>query len=871
MAADYPLLYVSNPNVLRQPRKTNAGGKKTDFFADRDAAFAALRTEVTGSLKSIQGQLAQNAARFCSSGFVKVRLQEKAWAKTHRPVKKLFTPESAPVVGGDDIGELIVRANISGLSRVISSVGRADVSTSRRRDSHGNMVVNPNRERSEVGALESLRLWSPADRRVPDSKVAVAIFAETGLAPMYAVRLFDPIAGSLKKWTTAEGTQKFEDEPADSFVRSLLELSGALGIYVVLEETLPSINLAYIGLTDSPGFAVIRNVSELSKFGEQLTVDGDYSEEAHHKLLTLLGQHPNVRTVAIPRILSADRTAGAFDPSGAPQRVQRKATVVSVAPASIPQPEAHVEYPMVAVVDGGISAKFSSWVKATYGKIPSAHRDLEHATTIAGLLVGAKHFNSWYGPRLEDDGCWLIDIALHPKDAHAGRYYGNGSAKFMDELEDIVEECRKKYGVRVFNFSLNNKEDVLHSEFSEEATRLDKIARAHDVFFVISAGNIRDEDRRPEWDKRISVAAAQLIESKSDTLWGPADSLLNISVGATNGAGVKDCLPDVPARYSRRGPGVRGSVKPDVCHIGGADGVEEFSGLMSVTADGMLAAVRGTSMAAPLAAKTLAALDMELGGVAPREVVQALFLHNTYFVKPFATQQGRRIGRSLIGFGYPRASQQSLTLDRHTFGVVVHDNLHVDDNTIIDFRWPSELVDSEGRCRGIARLTLVYTPPLDFKYGAEVARINLDPALRQRKANAKSVSEEDSDDDFDDEEDGNEAGWIGRAKPVHAYGIKRNSREAALLVDGLKWSPVKVLEGSFKGIGRSPEWRLVVNYIVRDEVEFPKEGIPFAVVLTITDPEGEANVYQDLAQELVVTSAVKMNDIRTAMRIRPRP
>ena len=866
MAGDYPLLYVQNPTVLREPRKVNPGSKKTDFFADRDVAFAELRAEVTSSLKAIQGQLRQNAARFCSSGFVKVRLQEKAWAKTHRPVKKLFTEENAPVVGGDDIGELIVQTTALGLGRVIESVGRADDTTTWRRDKHGKWVVNPNRERSEVGALESLRLWSAADRRLPDAEYAVATFAETGLAPMYAVRLFEPIATSLEKLNAQKRGEVFRDNLADSFVRSLKELSRTLGIYVVLDETLPTINLVYIGLTDSPGFAIIHSVSELAMLGDQLAADGDYSDDSHRKLLSLLGAHPNVRTVAVPRILSSDRTP-VLNASAVAQRVQRKSTVISVMPADIPEPDTHVAYPIVAVVDGGISEKFNAWVKVRYGKVPAAHRDLDHATNIAGLLVGARRFNPEYGHRFEENGCWLIDVALHAKDAFFAKYYGNGSAKFMDELERIVAECRKKYGVRVFNFSLNNREEVIHSGFSEEATRLDKIALEHDVFFVISAGNVCDEDRRPEWDKRITFAASQLINSKADTLWGPADSLLNIAVGAMNGAGVKGCIPDVPARYSRRGPGVRGSVKPDVCHIGGADGKDDFSGLSSVSEHGMLASVKGTSMAVPLVAKTLAALDMELGGVAPREVVQALFLHNTYFEKPFRSQQARRIGRSLIGFGFPRASQQSLVLDRHTFGVVVHDNLHVNENTIIDFRWPKELVDSEGRCRGNARLTLVYSPPLDFKYGAEVARINLDPALRQR--NIKATPEEDEeDDDFDYDEDGGKVGWIGRAKPVHAHGIKRTSREAALLVDGLKWNPVKVLEGNFKGIGRSPEWRLSVNYVMRDQVEYPKDGIPFAVVLTIADPEGAANVYGDLAQELVATSAVRMNDIRAAMRIR---
>ncbi|MDR5765840.1 MULTISPECIES: S8 family peptidase [unclassified Caballeronia] len=868
MAGEYPLLYVQNPKVLRQARKTNVGGKKTDFFADRDAAFAELRAEVTSSLKTIQSQLRQNAARFCSSGFVKVRLQENAWAKTHRPVKKLFTPDNAPVVGGDDIGELIVRTDVAGLGRILESVGRADEATSRRTDNKGHLVVNPNRERSEVGALEGLRLWSAADRRLPDSEYAVGRFARTGLAPMYAVRLFDPISIALERHEEGRESKALRDTPAESFVRSLKHLAQTLGVYVVLDDSVPTINKAYVGLTDSPGFAVFHSVSELAKFSEHLIVDGDYSDDSHHRLLELLGEHPNVRTVSVPSILSNDRSSS-LDASALPQKVQRKSTVISVTPADIPEPDDDAVYPMVAVVDGGISDKFDKWVLGKYGRIPVSHRDLDHATNIAGLLVGARHFNPGYGLRFEDDGCWLIDVALHAKDDHFGKHYGNGSARFMDELERVVKICRREHGVRVFNFSLNNKEDVIHSGFSEEATRLDKIAREHDVFFVISAGNTHDEDKRPEWDKRITVAASQLIESKSDTLWGPADSLLNISVGAMNGAGVKDCLPDVPACYSRRGPGVRGSVKPDVCHIGGADGKDDVSGLSSVSEHGMLASVKGTSMAAPLVAKTLAALDMELTGVAPREVVQALFLHNTYFEKPFQSQQARRIGRSLIGFGYPRASHQSLALDRHTFGVVVHDNLQVDENTIIDFRWPKELVDDEGRCRGLARLTLVYSPPLDFKYGAEVARINLELALRQRKTNAKAAPDDDED-DASDEEDASSAGWQGRAKPVHAHGLKRTSREAALLVDGLKWSPVKVLEGNFKGTGRSAEWRLCVNYVLRDQAEFPKDGIPFAVVLTISDPSCTANVYGDLAQELVATSAVRLNDIRAAMRIRPQ-
>ncbi|MCA8434550.1 S8 family serine peptidase [Burkholderia seminalis] len=872
MAADYPLLYVSNPSALQRDRKTTPGGKKTDFYADRDAAFAAHRASITNSIRTIQAQLGESSARFGLSGFVKVRLQEKAWAKSHRPVQRLFTRDTAPVVGGADIGELVVRADGAGLSRVIERIEAADANTKRRLDKHGDLVLNPNRERSELGALENLHLWSAADRRVPDAKHAVGRLNEQKLAPMYSVRFFEPISDALAKLQSMPAALRSADQPADTFVRSLAELSRSLGIYVVLENGLESISSAYIGLTESPGFAVLDGFAALSKVGEQLRVDGDYSLNAHRALLALLGEHPDIRTVAIPQSFVTDQRSPLVE-AAVGQRIQRTSTVVSLLPAEIPEPVERVTYPTVAVVDGGIANTLGSWVKAVYGGIPENHRDLEHGTYIAGLLVGARELNPEYGARLEDDGCWLIDIALQTKDAFAGEYYENGSAKFLDSLDQVVGECRRNHPVRVFNFSLNNQTAVSQSDFSEEAIWLDEIARRHDVFFVISAGNAIGSDARPEWDDNLMNAAIQLIESRSDTLRGPADSLMNVSVGATNGQGVPNCIPDAPARYSRRGPGVRGSVKPDICHIGGADttDVSGLTGLASVTEDGLVAAVKGTSMAVPLAAKTLAQLDLELGHEARREIVQAIFLHNTYFPAPLRTLKARRVGRGLVGFGYPRPSSETLILNRHTFGVVVCDNLKKDDNCVIDFRWPRELVDAEGRCRGIARLTLVYSPPLDFDYGAEAARISLVPSLRQREdeTQPRDVSEDDEEED-EESEDATKVGWIGRINPVHSRGLKRTSRESALLLDGLKWSPVKVLEGSFRGIGRSAEWRMTVNYVARNQVEFPEDGVPFAAVLTITDPDGKANVYEDLKQELVANSATVLNDIRIALRVRSR-
>ncbi|WP_420993642.1 S8 family peptidase [Cupriavidus sp. 30B13] len=864
MAAEYPLLYVTNSKNLRRERVVNPGGKKTDFFADRDNELAAHKARISSEIQQVQAVLHQSAQRFCSSGFVKVTLQEKAWAKTHRPVKRLFTPDENPVVGNSDIGELIVKVSATSLERVRSDVDGIEPETRRKRDRRGRIVLDTTRARSEVGAIEQLSLWSVGDRSVPDARLAIEVFEEHRLAPMYSVQLFESVAS-----LAAQGVPRVKgDSPAASFLKTVRELGQKIGVYLVFGDEEGLVPSVYVGLTDSPGFAIIRGAKDLKLVSEHLREDGSLNPSDHLQLLELLGAHPNVRRVSVPTVFAIDKQAGFTESALGEQRLRRgQSDAPALVPLNLPAPQQGQAYPMVAIVDGGISAQFKDWVVGRYTEIDEDHRDLTHGSNIAGLLVGADSFNGQYMGRLEQDGCWLIDIVMQPdKDnVHAGDYYANGSGQFLDRLETIVAHVRQEHGVRVFNFSLNNQIMVSTRQFSEEATRLDEIARKHDVFFVISAGNARENDARPEWDRRPSYAAAQLIESKMDTLYGPADSLLNISVGATNGHGVPGCLPDAPARYSRRGPGVRGSIKPDVCQIGGAAGDGESTGLHTTNKVGNRVSVQGTSYATPLVAKTLAMLDAELEGTAPREVLLAMLLHSAHLKAPLSGRSVKRYARNLVGFGFPASSEDILTLDRHTFGVVVADSLHIKENTIIDFKWPRAMVGPDGSCRGNARLTLVYSPPVDFRYGAEAARIMLEPSLRQATLGPVNNEDEDEEQLVD-----GKTRYVSRVKPVHSYGLKRTSREASLLVDGLKWSPVKVLEGQLKGVGQSSDWRLTVNYIARDQAEFPEEGIAFAAILTISDPEKQADVYDELRQELIAGSALQLNDIRTALRIRPR-
>ena len=94
----------------------------------------------------------------------------------------------------------------------------------------------------------------------------------------------------------------------------------------------------------------------------------------------------------------------------------------------------------------------------------------------------------------------------------------------------------------------------------------------------------------------------------------PCESVRALAVGAINPPGCTHSV-GTPATYTRRGPGLRVGVKRDLAHFGGAgDNTRlDHTGFISCAQDGAASHVRGTSFAAPLVTKTLAALDVATG------------------------------------------------------------------------------------------------------------------------------------------------------------------------------------------------------------------------------------------------------------------
>jgi hypothetical protein len=122
-----PIQIVLNPENYEESREAGGGGGRKDFFAHRDAAFAAHQATLMGQIGAIAEVLSTQSQG--DVGYVKLILRREAWAKSHRPVTSLFRKERTPVVGGGDLGVMIVEVRPNMLRQIAAEIGRAEATT----------------------------------------------------------------------------------------------------------------------------------------------------------------------------------------------------------------------------------------------------------------------------------------------------------------------------------------------------------------------------------------------------------------------------------------------------------------------------------------------------------------------------------------------------------------------------------------------------------------------------------------------------------------------------------------------------------------------------------------------------------------------
>ncbi len=250
-----------------------------------------------------------------------------------------------------------------------------------------------------------------------------------------------------------------------------------------------------------------------------------------------------------------------------------------------------------------------------------------------------------------------------------------------------------------------------------------------------------------------------------------------------------------------------------------------------------------------MVAKTLAVLDRQIAGYVPRETLYGLLVHHAEIPSVLNKKELKEISRDFVGFGLPPIAEDIVLYDDSSITLVFNGNFsHPYHELSFDFTWPKCLTDEDGKCKGDVSMTLVYSPFCDNRFGNEFIRLNLDACLRQAVVNDVT----------------GDVTYKGVPKDS-----LKSSHEEELIKNGMKWWPSKKFNWRFKGRGLSSSWRIVVESLLRSDVTFPKSGVPFSVILTITDPKKGGLVFNEVRSSLI-SSGVKITDIRTSNVIRAR-
>lgn len=800
-----PVQVVLNAQDYVRVADVTPGGSNKDFYADRDQAFAQHRDRLRHQvldLERVQASLGGSEILYAY-----VALQADAWAKSHRPISKIFPRKHTGPSFGGPLGALIVELTPSSLPKIAEAIASAEPHTTWVENKDGKRVPKPSRERSEVGAIDSIRLYSASDRRGFSLDQAIKWLADHRTGASYYVETF--ISRRSIDRCNEEEIRLREERALNKFIQEL----DALGLPIQVTQ-----------LADRWETASLFIIT-VSTAGVENQADWALT---HEKLLRFLDVQPVVRAIMLPPVLQAATVAGD-----------------TVGPAVIPPPANDVDtYPVVGVIDSGVAQleSLNAWSAGDSGMIFGSDQETDHGTFIAGLICGADALNSH--EVFQEEKCRFFDLGLHPtSDGAYGTYYPRGFVDFLEQLDAEIPAA-KEAGVRVFNMSLAVTTPVADATYSIFANLLDEIADRHDVLFVLPAGNLDSAQARDDWPAKVTDATEMLANypfAGQDRIFQPGDSIRSLVVGAVNPPDKNGMC--FPARYTRRGPGPSLGAKPDICHVGGK--LDVVSGLCSVSPAGNTVHSCGTSYASPLAAKTIATIEKQIVGGCTREALLALAIHHAELPSALSSPRIKQLAKDFVGAGMPRPAADTLVNSDSDITLVFSGVLQRGQELRFSFAWPKSLVDETGACSGSVKVTLVHRPPIDREHAGEFVRVNLDAYLRQEMIDMST----------------GEVSFKGRLKQDSPSGLEKE-----LVKHGAKWWPVKRSSVNLKSTGNSSQWRLVVESLSRSEYVFPDEGVPFSVLMTISDSTGQP-IFDEMRQQLQV-AGTNIEDIRAAVRTR---
>ncbi|SHK18969.1 S8 family peptidase [Desulforamulus aeronauticus] len=480
-------------------------------------------------------------------------------------------------------------------------------------------------------------------------------------------------------------------------------------------------------------------------------------------------------------------------------------------------PNKEISYPKVALVDSGISEQnkyLTPWINHKELYVPLNRQNNYHGEFIGGLLIYPHIVN----PNLKnvvDTGINILDVTVMP-DEKKGTIRED---ELIESLSDALELYSDEY--KVWNLSLGSI-SLCSGAVSDFTAVIDELQDIYNVNFVIAAGNY--SDMRDSWPVDTP------FENENDRISVPADSIRGITVGAIaiNGDDTTLVQEEDIVPYSRRGPGVGYSIKPDVVHYSGNPINHP---IFSINTNGQVIGDFGTSYSTPLVSAILAEYYQLYPQNLSKTLSKALLIHGS---RHPITNKRVNIAKDhyYFGFGLPKRLPEFLYGNEHEITMIFEDQLNYELGRnwvqIAEFPFPPSLVEND-KVRGEILITLAYEPHLNPKLGSEYCRSNIDLRLIT-------------------ETDGNKLVTITKGSSAGEIGGEERWEKMQMTKE-LKWSPVKQIEfAAPRGTKGSSNVILELFPIWRDTSE--RTILPYVVIVTIRDPKGIAPVYSDVSNIL---------------------
>jgi hypothetical protein len=513
------------------------------------------------------------------------------------------------------------------------------------------------------------------------------------------------------------------------------------------------------------------------------------------------------------------------------QSVSRMPTVRLVRTASrhlepitsgnFPPPDPHVEYPVVGIFDTGTDRSntlLQEWVVGRLDCHPAVTQDNSHGSFVAGLIANSRHLNNG-DFRFPTASAKIVDVVV---------FNDSYESEEADLLMFIEDGLKAFPDVHVWNLSLAGDDPCNDDMISDFGSTLDDLQAQYGVLFVAAAGNISSMPYR-----RWPVDPAYAVQ---DRMAPPGDSVRSITVGGlAHLENDRTCARrENPSPFSRRGPGLGGSIKPELSHYSGnCDESGNFlqTGIISVNGERQLAEDIGVSFGTPLVTVVAGGIDAELRGGSESGVsslVKAMMVHSAFVANhPISADD-----IEYTGIGRPPDVGDILNCRESAATIVFQVPVErVPRFYKHPFPMPPCLV-KDGILKCEVFMTLLYDPPLDRSFGIEYCRRNVIASLGFL--------------DFD--EDTGVEKYSGRQ--VHPSPKNLRQRYPNDLADlGLEWSPLKLYYRKFTRTAAGRRWRLSVRVLNRAECH-DEEPIPVHLLVTIRSPDPDDPVYTEMVREM---------------------